>query len=186
VDRSLIVSRHIHELFEMRNVLTAEISNQLGPRLSAVVTYSEAARVSSLEEAMMDGPDPVYGSNLQHGLLTARHISRIATSDRILLVTYSLPSAHHISGQAFFMEPPIDQSLDAARSEALSAASDGLRMDIVTVAPNGDTARSAALAAFFVPLVEATGGSTESVAAGQDVAPIVSGIIPSDGYPPIP
>ena len=127
----MIYPDHIWELFETRNLLVAEISRQLGPRLSTVITYSEVARAASLEVAMAAGPDLVYGSNLQHALLVARGVVRTTGSDQILLLTYSLPSAHHTGGtQPFFMEPPIEQSLDAARREAASATSDGLRLQI--------------------------------------------------------
>jgi hypothetical protein len=80
VDRSLIYPNHIWELFEIRNAMIAEISRQLGPRISTVLAYSEAARATSLREAKADGPDMVYGSNLQHGLLLAREASRTTRS----------------------------------------------------------------------------------------------------------
>ncbi len=178
VDRSLIYPDHIWELFETRNLLVAEISRQLGPRLSTVITYSEVARAASLEEAMAAGPDPVYGSNLQHALLVARGAARTTGSDQILLLTYSLPSAHHTGGtQPFFMEPPIEQSLDAARREAASATSGGLRLQILTVVPSANESRSAAIAAYFVPMAEAAGGRLESIVAGQEVEPVVSQLL---------
>jgi uncharacterized protein with von Willebrand factor type A (vWA) domain len=177
VDRSLIVPRHIWELFEMRNRLVAEISKQLGPRISAVIAYSEVARVVTTEEALADGPDIVYGSNLQHGLLMAREASRTSGSDRILLLTYSLPSAHHITGQAFFMEPPIPETLDAARREAASASSDGLGIDILTVVSEGDESRSAAINDFFGAIAERAGGRIEPVITGQEIEAVVGGII---------
>jgi uncharacterized protein with von Willebrand factor type A (vWA) domain len=177
VDRSLIYPNHIGELYETRNHLVAEVSKQLGRQLSTVVTYSELARAASVEEAMADGPDVVYGSNLQHGLLMAREASRTAGSDRVLLLTYSLPSAHHTAGQAFFMMPPIAESLDASRREAASATSDGLRTDILTVVPDGDEPRSTAIAAYFGPIAEAAGGSTESVTPGDVIEPVVSRIL---------
>ena len=177
VDRSLILPDHIWELFDMRNRLVAEVSRQLGPRLSTVITYSEVARASSLEEAAADGPDPVYGSNLQHALLMARCAARTTGGDHILLLTYSLPSAHHTDGtQPFFMEPPIAESLEAARREAVSAISDGLHIDILTVVPDGDEARSATINAFFIPMAEAAGGRIDSVATGQEIESVAGTI----------
>jgi uncharacterized protein with von Willebrand factor type A (vWA) domain len=174
------------ELFEMRNHLVSEVSNQLGPSLSTVIAYSEVAREVSLEEATMDGPDLVYGSNLQHGLLMARLASRRTSSDRILLVTYSLPSAHHVpGGGAFFMEPPIIQSLDAARREAASVTSDELRLDIMMVVAKSDESRTETVNAFFVPLAEAVGGSIESVLVGQETESVVSRIIHSGRRRPV-
>ncbi len=126
---------------------------------------------------MADGHDVVYGSNLQHALVMAREASRATGSDRILILTYSLPSAHHIAGQAFFMEPPIAESLDAARREAASATSDGLRIDILTVTPNGDESRSTAIDSYFRPMAQAAGGSIESIATGQEIESVVSRIL---------
>jgi uncharacterized protein with von Willebrand factor type A (vWA) domain len=173
----LIYPNHIWEVFETRNQLIAEVSIQLGPRLSTVVAYSEVARAASLEEAMLEGPDLVYGSNLQHALLMAREASRATGSDRILLLTYSLPSAHHVDGQVFFMEPPIAESLDAARREAANATSDGLCIDILTVVPTEDESRSRAMDAYFGPMAESAGGSIESVATGDEIESGVSRIL---------
>jgi uncharacterized protein with von Willebrand factor type A (vWA) domain len=114
VDRSLIYPNHIVELFDLRNQLVAEVSEQLGTELGTLIAYSEIARVTSVEGASMEGPDYVYGSNLQHALNLARAASRTAGDSRIVLVTYSLPSAHHVSGEPFFMESPLPESLEAA------------------------------------------------------------------------
>ena len=51
VDRSLTVPEYVPELFELRNRLVAELQGQLGPRLAAVVAYSDVARTVSCDEA---------------------------------------------------------------------------------------------------------------------------------------
>jgi uncharacterized protein with von Willebrand factor type A (vWA) domain len=178
VDRSLIYPQHIWELFETRNLLVAEVSRRLGSHLSMIITYSDVARVSPLEAAMADGPDPVYGSNLQHALLIARETARNTGNGEILLLTYSLPSAHHIDGtQPFFMDPPVEESLDAASREAISTTADGLRLKLLTINSRSTDSRSAALASYFVPLADATGAVLRSVAVGQDVERVVNQVV---------
>jgi uncharacterized protein with von Willebrand factor type A (vWA) domain len=128
-----------------------------------------------LEAAMADGPDPVYGSNLQHALLIAREIARRTKAGEILLLAYSLPNAHHIDGtQPFFMDPPVEESLDAARREAISTTADGLRLKVLTIVPSVADSRSATLASYFVSLADATGAVLKSVVVGQDVETVVS------------
>jgi Transposase len=65
-----------------------------------------------------DPPLPVpptahQGSNLQHALLMARAANRATGSSRIVLVTYNMPSAHHVHADVYFNYPPVPESLEA-------------------------------------------------------------------------
>ena len=131
--------------------------------VAALITYSDVAR-AGLEE---DSGDPlwdfVYGSNLSHALRLAREACRSSGSGHVILVTYSLPSAHHDDGGPQFFIPPIPESLDAARREAATLAEDGLGLDVF-VLTSDDVAENQALVAFFQALVEPTQGEVISVA----------------------
>ena len=168
MDRSLIVPNHIPELFELRGQLVNEACRQLGSELGTLIAYSEVARTTSVADALATGPDFVYGSNLQHALLMARAASRTTGSSRILLVTYSLPSAHHVNGGAFFMEPAMDESLEAARYEARGCHLDGINIDILLVVQEADSERRVALETFFRPI-----GNVVSVRPGDHIDSVV-------------
>ena len=158
VDRSLHLLDRLNDVYLLRNLVASEVGKQLGPELATVITYAEVARSASIEEAAEAGFDYVYGSNLQHALLTARVANRTTGSSRIVLVTYNMPSAHHMSRDVYFNYPPIPESLDAARREASSAASDGIRIDALLVAQDTTSDQAVALEDYFRPIAEATGG----------------------------
>lgn len=172
VDRSLIVPDHIPDLFELRGQLVNETCRQLGLELGTLIAYSEVARTTSLEDILGAGPDFVYGSNLQHALLMARAASRTTGSCRILIVTYSLPSAHHINGEAFFMEPAMDESLEAARYEARGCHLDGISIDILLIVQDADGERRLALETVFRPM-----GNVVSVRPGDQIDSVVRGML---------
>jgi uncharacterized protein with von Willebrand factor type A (vWA) domain len=149
------------------------IREKLGSELGTLIAYSEVAHVTSIEEATIEGPDYVYGSNLQHALVLARAASQATGESRIVLVTYSLPSAHHISGEPVLMEPPIPESLDAARTESERCARDCITIDVLLVVPDLDSERTASLQTFFVPMSESTGGTTTLVRPGDRIETVV-------------
>jgi uncharacterized protein with von Willebrand factor type A (vWA) domain len=158
VDRSLHLLDRLNDVYLLRNLVASEVGKELGPELAAVITYSEVARSASIEEATEPGFDYVYGSNLPHALLMARVASRTTGSSRIVLMTYSMPSAHHISGDVCFNYPPVPRSLEAARIEAGVCGSDGIRIDAVLVVRDSTSDDAAALEEYFRPIAEATGG----------------------------
>ena len=126
----------------------------------------------------MPGPDYVYGSNLQSALILAREADRTLGIARIVLVTYSIPSAFDDSeGQTFFMEPPTDQILEAARVEFRGCAADGLAMDVLLLAPDAGGVRATALSSFFRPLAGETGGSVRMVRPGDQVPEVVQEVL---------
>jgi uncharacterized protein with von Willebrand factor type A (vWA) domain len=178
VDRSLIYPDHIPGLFEVRNRLVNQISEQLGSDLGTVIAYSETARVTSVEDASSDGPDFVYGSNLQHALVVSRAANdRAAGSGGTILVTYSVPSAHHVSGAPFFMEPPLPESLEAAQSEFQTCSAEGIRIDVLMIAPRADGGRSMALQTYFRPMAEAAGGIAVLVLPDSPLEPVVQRVL---------
>lgn len=119
----------IGKLRQLRARVAAELRNCY--EVAAVVTYSEVARVGTLNDLVDVEFDFVYGSNLEHGLELARSTCRSLEADTIALVSYSLPSAHQTpSGTDFFL-PPIETSLEAARLGAAAIADEGLRLAII-------------------------------------------------------
>lgn len=182
MDRSLIYPDHIPELFELRSRLVAQMSEQLGSDLGTIIAYSEIARVTSVDDASSDGPDFVYGSNLQHALVVSRTANDGASgSGGIILVTYSVPNAHHVSGTPFFMEPPLPESLEAAQSEFQTCSAEGIRIDVLMIALRVDGRRSMALQTCFRPMAEAAGGIAVLVLPDSPLEPIVQRILQSNG-----
>ena len=176
-DRSVVGPTHIAELYELRGRLVSEISERLGTTLASLITYSEVARDTSLEEALTEGPDHLYGSNLQHALLLARVASRTTGSTRVVLITYSLPSAHHVSGKPFFMVPPVPATLEATRREVENCALDGIEIDVFLVAPAVDGERREELESFFETLLDDKGGIQVSVSPDDDLGPVVDNVL---------
>lgn len=180
VDRSLIYPNHIPELFELRNQFVGVMKEQLGSELGTVVAYSEVDRITSFEKATLDGPDYVYGSNLQHALVISQAAdTQPPGSTAIVLVTYSLPSARHISGEPFFFEPPLPESLEAARSEFQRCSANGASIDVLMIARDADGERSKALQTYFRPIAEDAGGVARLVVPGDPVESVVERIAPS-------
>jgi uncharacterized protein with von Willebrand factor type A (vWA) domain len=163
------------ELCDLRSRLVVALSEQLGSDASAVIGYSELARIRSVEDVTQAGHDPVYGANLQHALLLGRVSNRESGTSRMILVTYSLPSAHHVSGSdVFFMHPPVPQSLEAARREASSAASDGTGIDtLLLVHSSDDEQRIAEHRDFFQKMVEEAGGNLTVIRPGDPLEAVV-------------
>jgi uncharacterized protein with von Willebrand factor type A (vWA) domain len=173
VDRSLALPDNPEELYDVRGRLVAELSRRLGSDLDTYIAYSDVANATSMAHAQEAGPDFVYGSNLQHALLLARAACRSTTSNEVILLTYSLPSAHHVQGHPFFMLPPIAESLEAARTEAGCCAADGIRVNTMLVLETAHPDRRKPLEAFFRPITEATGGMLVLLQAGEDIGVLV-------------
>jgi uncharacterized protein with von Willebrand factor type A (vWA) domain len=159
VDRSLIISGSSPEVFDLRNRVVADLADQPDPPVTTFIAYSEVARVTSLAEAMHPGSDFVYGSNLQHALLLARVACRANRCERIALVAYSLPTAFHQGGDAFFNWPPVPITLQAALREAESCRSDGYRIDTTLISKGSARDSEADLTAYYRSLTEVTGGT---------------------------
>ena len=149
------------ELCDLRSRLVADLAERLGPRANEVIGYAEVARNMSIDRATKAGPEAVYGANLQHALLLGRASTRETGAQRLIQVAYNLPSAHHISGtDVYFNYPPVTESLDAARTEAASAGSEGTRIDtLLLVHPSDAEERIASHDEYFRQISEQTGGS---------------------------
>jgi uncharacterized protein with von Willebrand factor type A (vWA) domain len=171
----------LDEAYELRSLLAHEVGRQLVPDLATVIAYVEVARSVTVEEAAEPGFDYVYGSNLQHALLMARAANRATGSSRIVLVTYNMPSAHHVHADVSFNYPPVPESLEAARREASGAASDGIRIDALLVVPDTTSDRAVALEDYFGPIAEGTGGEVFLVAPSDEVAASVDRLVTMTG-----
>ena len=127
------------ELYELRRFAVAALCLQLGLEIDDYITYAEVARETSTEDAQEADFEYVYGANLAHALALARQaIAREAIArqavGRIVLVTYSLPSAHHTeSGDVFFSVLPLPHTLDVTKMEARACAAEGIRVDTMLI-----------------------------------------------------
>jgi len=114
------------ELCSLRTRIAGEMSQS--EDVATVVTYSDVAHEGTPDDTEFDY---VYGSNLEDGLRLARSACRSHGAERIVLITYSIPSAHLApDGSGFFFFPPLQASLDAALAEASAVAADGLKLDV--------------------------------------------------------
>ncbi|MGH9047809.1 MAG: hypothetical protein ACRDVW_10940, partial [Acidimicrobiales bacterium] len=187
LDRSILSDVPEREaLWEHRGHVASELNNRLGARLDMTITYSDVARstaVGDLSASFSDGQrseavkelsdtfcDMVYGSNLQHALLLARAGCRSFESNRILLITYSLPSAHQGTDKPFFFEPLHPESLEAAKGEADACHVDGL--DALVLLGDDDD-RSSLLTRYFVDLTGTTDGKAVSTGLSEPPATAV-------------
>jgi hypothetical protein len=130
VDRSLAYPDSPTELYELRRLAVAELCRRLGPETTASVTYAEKACEASLEDAAASEFEYVFGANLSHALVLAgRH-----DVARIIVVTYSLPNAHHTSPtDVCVMFPAMPKSLERALVEARRCAEHGIRIDVALI-----------------------------------------------------
>jgi uncharacterized protein with von Willebrand factor type A (vWA) domain len=167
------------ELCDFRSSLVVELTEQLGPSVGVAIGYSEVARTMSVEDVTQAGPDVVYGANLQHALLLGRVSNRETGALRMILVTYNLPSAHHLSGaDVYFNYPPVPESLDATRREASSAASDGTQIDtLLLVHPSDDEHRITAHQDFFREISERSNGNLTLVRPGDPSDAVVHDLV---------
>jgi hypothetical protein len=136
VDRSMAYPDSPADLYERRRLAVTAVGRRLGPAISDYVTYAEVARGASMEEAYGAEFEYVYGANLAHALAVARRAIAHGTIDRIVLVTYSLPSAHYTeSGDVFFFpgRPPLPHTLAATTTEIRACAAEGIRVDTVLI-----------------------------------------------------
>jgi len=101
------------ELCSLRTRIAVEVSQS--EDVAAVVTYSDVARKGTPDDTEFDY---VYGSNLEDGLRLPRSACRSHEAERIVLVTYSIPTAHLAPDGSGFFFPPLQASLDAALAEA--------------------------------------------------------------------
>jgi uncharacterized protein with von Willebrand factor type A (vWA) domain len=177
VDRSLIVPDHIWPLFDLRKRLVEELCAQVGAELRMLIAYSEVARAVTVQEAIEPGPDYVYGSNLQAALTLARSADGADCTTHVIVLTYSVPNAHDIDGQTFFMDPPTPQSLEAGREEFRTYASNGVPITVLLLAPDANGDRELALTSFFRPLTGESGGSIHVVHPGDHVEFVVEEIL---------
>jgi uncharacterized protein with von Willebrand factor type A (vWA) domain len=163
------------ELCDLRSRIVLDLSAKLRSKASAVIGYAEVARSMSVPDVTQAGPEHVYGSNLQHAILLGRASNRETGTSRVILVTYSRPSAHHVSGSdVYFNYPPVPASLEAAEREASSAASEGTRIDILLlVHPTDDEEHTKALRLFFTPMSEQSGGQLTLVHPGDPFDTVV-------------
>ena len=93
----------------------------------------------------------------------------------MLLVTYSLPSAHHVSGaNVYFNYPPVPMSVEAVQREASSAVADGTRIDTVLLSHSADDAgHTAEVREFLHQISDQSGGRFTLLRPGDPLQGVV-------------
>ena len=71
------------------------------------------------------------------------------------------------------MEPPVPESLDAARSESERCVGDGITIDVLLVVQRLDGERTARLQTSFQPMAESTGGTITMIRPGDRIEAVV-------------
>ncbi len=95
-----------------------------------------------------------------------------------MLVTYHMPSAHHVSGSDnYFNYLPVPETLEATRREASNTASDGIRIDALLIVRDTANDQAGELEDYFGPITEAAGGKILFVRPGDDVDTSVERIV---------
>jgi len=107
------------------------ISTQFPRDFLGIVGFSEVAREIKAEQLPEVSWDFVYGTNMQHGFLLARHmLARQSGTKQIIMITDGEPTAHiTASGEPMFHYPPIQETVDATLTEVKRCTKDGIRIN---------------------------------------------------------
>ncbi|KAA0234877.1 MAG: hypothetical protein EDR02_07700 [Actinobacteria bacterium] len=107
------------------------ISTQYPRDFLGIVGFSEVARELRPEQLPEVSWDFVYGTNMQHGFLLARHLlARQAGTRQIIMITDGEPTAHINSyGEPEFHYPPIKPTVDATLLEVQRCTREGIRIN---------------------------------------------------------
>jgi uncharacterized protein with von Willebrand factor type A (vWA) domain len=111
--------------------LHALISAKFPQDYLGIVGFSEVARPLRPEQLPEVSWDFVYGTNMQHALLLARHmLVKQPGTRQVLMVTDGEPTAHLLGGgEVFFHYPPARETLEATLAEVVRCTSAGIRIN---------------------------------------------------------
>jgi len=117
---------------KMALALHALISTRFPRDYLGIVGFSEVAREIKPEELPTAMWDYVYGTNLQHALMTARTmLARQHGTKQIIVVTDGEPTAHvEPDGEVFFSYPPDPETLRRTMAEVLRCTRIGITINV--------------------------------------------------------
>ena len=107
------------------------ITSQFPRDYMGIVGFSETARVLTAAQLPEVSWDFVYGTNMQHGFLLARHLMAKQTGTKqIIMITDGEPTAHITQrGDVFFNYPPVPETIEATLREVVRCTKDNIRIN---------------------------------------------------------
>ena len=107
------------------------ITSQFPRDYMGIVGFSETARVLTAAQLPEVSWDFVYGTNMQHGFLLARHLLAKQTGTKqIIMITDGEPTAHITPrGDVFFNYPPVPETIEATLREVIRCTKDNIRIN---------------------------------------------------------
>ena len=111
--------------------LHALITSQFPRDYMGIVGFSEVARILTAGQLPEVSWDFVYGTNMQHGFVLARHLlSRQTGTKQIIMITDGEPTAHiEPNGSVFFNYPPVWETVEATLREVKRCTRDGITIN---------------------------------------------------------
>ena len=107
------------------------ITSQFPRDYMGIVGFSETARVLTAAQLPEVSWDFVYGTNMQHGFVLARHLlAKQSGTKQIIMITDGEPTAHITPhGDVFFNYPPVQETVEATLREVVRCTRDGIRIN---------------------------------------------------------
>ncbi|HEX3089107.1 MAG TPA: hypothetical protein VHQ23_10660 [Ilumatobacteraceae bacterium] len=107
------------------------ITSQFPRDYMGIVGFSETARILTAAQLPEVSWDFVYGTNMQHGFLLARHLLAKQTGTKqIIMITDGEPTAHITQrGDVFFNYPPVPETIEATLREVVRCTKDNIRIN---------------------------------------------------------
>ncbi len=107
------------------------ITSQFPRDYMGIVGFSETARILTAEQLPEVSWDFVYGTNMQHGFLLARHLlAKQSGTKQIIMITDGEPTAHITPrGDVFFNYPPVPETIEATLREVVRCTKDNIRIN---------------------------------------------------------
>jgi uncharacterized protein with von Willebrand factor type A (vWA) domain len=107
------------------------ITSQFPRDYMGIVGFSETARVLTAAQLPEVSWDFVYGTNMQHGFLLARHLlAKQSGTKQIIMITDGEPTAHITPrGDVFFNYPPVPETIEATLREVVRCTKDNIRIN---------------------------------------------------------
>ena len=107
------------------------ITSQFPRDYMGIVGFSETARILTAAQLPEVSWDFVYGTNMQHGFLLARHLLNKQTGTKqIIMITDGEPTAHITQrGDVFFNYPPVPETIEATLREVVRCTKDNIRIN---------------------------------------------------------
>jgi uncharacterized protein with von Willebrand factor type A (vWA) domain len=107
------------------------ITSQFPRDYMGIVGFSETARILTAAQLPEVSWDFVYGTNMQHGFLLARHLlAKQSGTKQIIMITDGEPTAHITPrGDVFFNYPPVPETIEATLREVVRCTKDNIRIN---------------------------------------------------------